>query len=151
MTEEIIIDGVNVVDCIHYSGHLQEYLGTNKCEVEGRCEREKNCYYKQLQRLKQENEKLNEDLKQYSEWLDEERKDNDKLQQVYQDEHCDLLELRKALEEIKNDCVEILATIAEEGKPAGSIIDTIWCKNIPCCTLWELVECMQNKINEVLE
>lgn len=58
---------------------------------------------------------------------------------------------RKALEEIKNNCVETLATIAEEGKPGGAIIDTIWCKNIPCCTLFELIENTQNKINEVLK
>lgn len=57
---------------------------------------------------------------------------------------------KQALERIKENCVEILATIAEEGKPNHSIVDTIWCKNIPCCTLWELVEGMQKEINEVL-
>ena len=57
---------------------------------------------------------------------------------------------QQVLKEINNNLAEILATIEEEGKPNNSIVDTIWCKNIPCCTLWELVEGMQNKINEVL-
>ena len=64
MTEEIIIDGVNVAGC----QHLKEckdvknprcLLFDEKCHRIGEKEEyEDICYYKQLQRLKQENEKL---------------------------------------------------------------------------------------------
>lgn len=59
-------------------------------------------------------------------------------------------ELKRALEETRNSCTEMLETIEEEGKPNKSIRDTIWCKNIPCCTLYELIENTQIKIDEVL-
>ena len=57
--------------------------------------------YKQLKRLEQENKELKETIKQYCEWLDEERESNEKLQKVYQNDHCDLLKYRSALEEIR--------------------------------------------------
>ena len=41
-----------------------------------------------IQRLKEENEKLKT-------WLKEERANNDKLNQLYQDEHCEVLELKE--------------------------------------------------------
>lgn len=57
MTEEIIIDGVNVAGCNYLD------LFTERDEIlcrfyVGSCESNDNCYYKQLQRLKQENEVL---------------------------------------------------------------------------------------------
>ena len=57
MTEEIIIDGVNVEGCKYY-----DYCTTNDCQIDDsfrKCEGE-NCYYKQLRRLEQENKKLKE-------------------------------------------------------------------------------------------
>lgn len=51
--------------------------------------------------LKQENKELKETVKQYCEWLDEERESNEKLQKVYQNDHCDLINYRSALEEIQ--------------------------------------------------
>ena len=61
MTEEIIIDGVNVAGCGYY------YDTFGHCDICGRgtdksdtfcsyCKDNSDCYYKQLQRLKQENE-----------------------------------------------------------------------------------------------
>ena len=67
MSEEIIIDGVNVAECEHHlsTGYCQlqmifqgmvlklpfgKHLECNLCD--------KDCYYKQLQRLKQKNEEL---------------------------------------------------------------------------------------------
>lgn len=59
MTEEIIIDGVDVAGC--------EFLCTNQmgnnCLIHNRgfsmnCKNTSDCYYKQLQRLKQENKEL---------------------------------------------------------------------------------------------
>ena len=70
MTEEIIIDGVNVAGCEYY---IQDYQRANNiegryehckdvCELNGDnyfyCKMNNNCYYKQLKRLEQENKKL---------------------------------------------------------------------------------------------
>jgi hypothetical protein len=56
MTEEIIIDGVNVAGCIYYKQECiancgMFALGDFKCEGQ-------ICLYKQLKRLEQENERL---------------------------------------------------------------------------------------------
>ena len=63
MSEEIIIDGVNVAGC----PDLKQYNDTEgnlMCMeyIDGGCEGH-NCYYKQLQRLKVENEELKEYIK----------------------------------------------------------------------------------------
>lgn len=56
MENEIIIDGVNVAGCKYY--HYKGCTANNLCKCNSRLNVCKNCYYKQLQRLKQENEKL---------------------------------------------------------------------------------------------
>lgn len=202
MTEEIIIDGVNVAGC-NFRLEREEKQKCECCHATGfgvicDCENWHNCYYKQLKRLEQENAQLknertadltkqlkrlqaeNEELKQeYKQAhedficsdtalrianteLDELKQENEQLKALcdtyftcYRAKHNDiegnLFSYRKALEEIRDNCVEMLATIAEEGKPNKSIVDTIWCKNIPCCTLFELIENTQSKINEVLK
>ena len=54
MSEEMIIDGVNVSECSYYNKDNEPYC----CEVwDNECEAQ-NCYYKQLQRAKAENGKL---------------------------------------------------------------------------------------------
>ena len=54
MSEKIIIDGVNVAECSYYNEENKPYC----CEIwDNECEAQ-NCYFKQLQRLKQENEEL---------------------------------------------------------------------------------------------
>ena len=67
MTEEIIIDGVDVTGC--------EYLCTNQmgnnCLNHNRgfsmnCKNTSDCYYKQLKRLEQENKRLNKRLYCYA-------------------------------------------------------------------------------------
>jgi chromosome segregation ATPase len=69
MTEEIIIDGVDVAGCFNldewkHCNICQELIKTipnrHQCliEEELRCEFYTNCYYKQLKRLEQENEEL---------------------------------------------------------------------------------------------
>ena len=81
MTEEIIIDGVNVAGCyFYYKGECrceQNCIDDDKGETikelfyrepehnKWECEPSKDCYYKQLQILKQENEKLKEKFKQF--------------------------------------------------------------------------------------
>ena len=69
MSEEIIIDGVNVAECDFfakedlynsYSGETQAYKGECGCSDDTMCKDIKNCCYKkqgkQLKRLEQENE-----------------------------------------------------------------------------------------------
>ena len=68
MTEEIIIDGVNVAGCeycvenplrdIKYSCNCRGYEKDNGLHIHLKCENNPNCYYKQLQRLKQEEQYL---------------------------------------------------------------------------------------------
>ena len=76
-TEEIIIDGVNVEDCSYYNKDNYPYC----CEVwDNECEAQ-NCYYKQLQRLQQENAELKEKNTALEETLQtiEQLKDEDSL------------------------------------------------------------------------
>lgn len=63
MTEEIIIDGVNIAGCEFYQIEANQlypkaqYCGSMRNTF---CENEPNCYYKQLKRLEQENTKQKE-------------------------------------------------------------------------------------------
>lgn len=80
MTEEIIIDGVNVWSCKHYDLENnycdQSYLGEGgllkNTKNPKRCEGSPNCYYKQLQRLKQENKLLKDKCKLLQKTVDNE-------------------------------------------------------------------------------
>ena len=76
MTEKIIIDGVDVVECFYFIDHTPpkgqgDWCGAihkGACKVYSKdCEYNKDCYYKQLQRLKQENEKLRKALEEIRE------------------------------------------------------------------------------------
>jgi len=59
MTEKIIIDGVNVTGCCRFEVEQGEPNNTSHtCDLGGTCDGWENCYYKQLQRLKQENGNL---------------------------------------------------------------------------------------------
>lgn len=98
MTEEIIVDGVNVAECRYFGGNSDTkcHMGLNYTDC-FECGELSECYFKQLQRLKQENEtwqKTCEVLKEQAQ-LDGECIDK-------------LIEARdmyaKALEEIKNLC-----------------------------------------------
>ena len=70
MTGEIIIDGIDVAGC----EFIFERDNKQKCEcchatgfrVICDCDKWHTCYYKQLQRLKQENEKLKEKIESYN-------------------------------------------------------------------------------------
>lgn len=53
-------------------------------------------------KLKAENETLKTNSLQIQKWLEEERAENDKLQQLYQDEHCVLLEYQATILEIRD-------------------------------------------------
>ena len=66
MTEEIIIDGVNVAGCEYISDidcsciFVKNYYGTT---TNPRCSQVKNCHYKQLKRLEQELKWANDEEK----------------------------------------------------------------------------------------
>ena len=79
MTEEIIIDGVNVVGCEYYfedNGVIapdgtpeRANLCTSperSCENSDSCYCNKECYYKQLKRLEQENKELRQQYNCYA-------------------------------------------------------------------------------------
>lgn len=58
MTEEIIIDGVDVAGCNAYKeGHCLDKTAILLCDT-NKCSNYNDCYYKQLKRLEQENKKL---------------------------------------------------------------------------------------------
>jgi hypothetical protein len=57
MQNEVIIDGCNVTECGFYLNHNDLNCA---CDMESscKCKENHNCYFKQLQRAKAENEKL---------------------------------------------------------------------------------------------
>lgn len=70
MDKEIIIDGVNVAGCGYFCEIDKECsicgMGTDGEDTFCRyCKDNSNCYYKQLQQLKAENERLKEEIKKY--------------------------------------------------------------------------------------
>ena len=54
MDKDIIIDGVDVAGCEYYKNGICQW----SLRIQPPCEVVKNCYYKQLKRLEQENERL---------------------------------------------------------------------------------------------
>ena len=99
MSEEIIIDGVNVAECCCYNKDDEPYcceLYTNECEAQ-------NCYFKQLQRLKQENEALKKAKSIPIPFIDEtlvkeSKQENEKLKEIEQD----YVNFKIAIADIKN-------------------------------------------------
>ena len=69
MTEEIIIDGVNVAGCEHLTEIMGCWLSTAdylpyKGNITNQlCKYNDNCYYKQLKRLEQKNKELKEEIR----------------------------------------------------------------------------------------
>lgn len=153
MNKPIIIDGVDVSMCEDLTNQLccEQYL-------DGECEGQ-DCYYKQLQRLKVEKEKLKT-------WLKEERANNDKLNQLYQDEHCEVLELKAENEELKEEYKQFQHISVEEVhrlRKALVEIEEICKKNCENCTEYKdcksiffecqiaKIDCILSIINEVLK
>ena len=82
MTEEIIIDGVNVAACKFYTKGISDFCE----EKDWYCADIKDCYFKQIQRLKAENEELKEEKTQL-------------LKDCYS---CNFHKYKQALEEIRD-------------------------------------------------
>jgi flagellar biosynthesis chaperone FliJ len=115
MTEEIIIDGVNVAGCEHYceklntgSGIIQNTSKQGFClhNITGlqnadiyfrvlsfpKCREQSNCHYKQLKRLEQERDDLKKQNKileiqidQCNEYIDELKQENKELKETVKD------------------------------------------------------------------
>ena len=130
MTEEIIIDGINVAGCCYYeskndTGRWCDSTCTRDRAPVFRCDKMPNCHYKQRKRLEQENEQLKEenerlkkDFSSYEDDIEDWVSDNSILYQ-YDDRTPDTLEelqacmestheqwqkYKQALEEIKSIC-----------------------------------------------
>ena len=83
MTEEIIIDGVNVAGCKYY--HYKGCTANNFGKCDSCSEIYKNCYFKQLQRLEQENELFRQAHKAEQ---DRRRKYENALEEIREIEQC---------------------------------------------------------------
>ena len=82
MTEEIIIDGVNVAGCEHYTT-MEDCDGIHDlCEqLDDYCSIKKNCYYKQLKRLEQERDFWQNKSCEFENFVDKQVKEIDELKQ----------------------------------------------------------------------
>lgn len=123
MTEEIIIDGVNVSECCCYEKGkclwTKRYYENN---IVPDCEKVKGCYYKQLKQAEIEIEKLKAEIRQKKMTI---MMNNDHYLTVDENNR----KYRSALEEIRKIAKDLKQT------------------KIPFCTIEEKI---QNIINEVL-
>ena len=87
MTEEIIIDGVNVARCCKCYNVEEKIL----CGVSGICANNPNCYYKQLKRLEQERNDLQERLLTLADTYQETRNVCKRLEQENKQAHEDFI------------------------------------------------------------
>ena len=157
MTEEIIIDGVNVAGCGYYYdtfGHCDLCgIGTDKSDTFCTyCKDNSGCYYKQLQRLKQENDTIREHCKQV-----------DETNKILYQEKCELIQENEKLREtaslyenLYNHHGEVVEWYSKlRNKPTLYCIALEEIREIADKELYlkqnSLLTKIINKINEVLE
>lgn len=151
MTEEIIIDGVNVAGCefckpnplykIEYACHCRGCVQDDGLHVHSSCEHNPNCYYKQLKCKEQENKELKEDVLKWQKAFSRQYQINENKGYSKAEENY-----RSALEEIKNNfmcfrsCM-IPFHVGDKDNLPHKMADAIqnYCESII------------NKINEVLQ
>lgn len=138
MTEEIIIDGVDVAGCISFdknNGHnicCYDDTREDKIPFANFCVENKNCYYKQFKRLEQENKELKKQIESNKGLITVCGKQQYEKTMAY--DKC-----KTALEEIRNDMEQDTTC---ESRECGCD-DYAECLNC-------LKETIINKINEVL-
>lgn len=132
MTEEIIIDGVNVAGCEQRSDIHKELLAdgvikefSNYCYISNDGCYGVNCYYKQLKRLEQENEQLKKQYNCYA---------------------CDTCNGKEDYRNMKRHCENAIKTV-QKYSSALKEIRILATKNV---SIENFVK-IQNKINEVLK
>lgn len=108
MTDKIMIDGVDVSECDHYTDG-ECYFNYFDGISEGRCTDFKNCDHKQLQRKTAECEKLKKKLMQKSEV--------DMFFNTpvngWSNNPCDICECKQALDEIEEKAKELITHTPE--------------------------------------
>lgn len=103
MTEEIIIDGVNVAGCCQL---IEEPF--YPCGLGGECKGWENCYYKQLKRLEQERDKLKTELHSKVEFIQEQRTIiNEYAKEIEIYKQCQGKRASKREEELKQENKEL--------------------------------------------
>lgn len=154
----MIIDGINVSECEFFSD-IQEcpdninggyYIQHNYCGLNGDnyciCKENKQCYYKQWQRLKQENEKLKAEI-------EKSREAYSRLQKMY-NENCDytgdLKTENERLKEYEYYYLDKYADARSALKEINLIIDELKQQYDYMSDYSEIKE-IENKINEVLK
>jgi cell division protein FtsB len=138
MTEEIIIDGVNVAGC---DGLNKNSLPLKQCNllqfktkdggIAGRwCTDHSNCYYKQLKRLEQENKELKEQNETLNYQWHKQSEIGDEWYKIAE-------KYKTALEKIRDLCIHY------ENTNDKCVIN--------CYAHFIVTDLIQNKINEVLQ
>jgi predicted RNase H-like nuclease (RuvC/YqgF family) len=141
MTEEIIIDGVNVAEC-HCKAPYKNDYGDVQCkcyrfeDIEnntflfGICKQHPNCYYKQLKRLEQKNKKLKEEI------------------QFHDKENSNLLAKRNAAQIGYDEIREVRERYRSALEEIREIVTSAFAKQRPYKEDFAEIE---TKINEVLQ
>jgi predicted RNase H-like nuclease (RuvC/YqgF family) len=135
MTEEIIIDGVNVAGCEFYFKDKKYSCDLSFINQEElcKCDDVQDCYYKQLKRLEQENKDLKDNNNHLQAIIDDGRAENKR----FREENKELKELNKKICEDWEKEIKVYWNTLEEIREIAS----------PHCS--QCVEIL-DKINEVL-
>lgn len=121
MTEEIIIDGINVAgcywkckdgDCAMYYADLS--ADNNELEFGFNCEDNPDCYYKQLKRLEQENKELRQQYNCYACDTCQGKEDYRNMKRHCENAIKTVHAYRSALEEIKEFAEPIYEQIPDD-------------------------------------
>ena len=116
MEDKTIIDGIDINKCQHYTGNV-EYLSrewTCRAETIGaKCEENPNCYFKQLARAKEENEKLKVQIKNEKQAL---QIDIDNFNQACLDLSQENDDLHNKLQAKEQECEELKKLVQEAEK-----------------------------------
>ena len=153
MTEEIYIDGVNVAGCKFYVKHCIEDCYDERvdlykyCQMFGsECTNEKDCYYKQLKRLEQENEKLRKENRELKVFFDNAAKKNTNLENKMKEYGEQYNELYWISDQLLKDKTKYKTALEEIRKISQYEINELTDSSINGGRYLEIID----KLNEVL-